>query len=171
RLRRRARRPARRGPVPRDRAAGAVLAGQHGAPRRRGGRRRHRRRSGDAGPDPRPVLPGGLRLRSAGRRTLRRRGLLSAHRRPEAAGRVARQTAPVIRQLFVAAPGGPDPEVFDGDAFERALFLARRRAEIASGERLVVPTCSSRTIVYKGMLSAPQLPHYYPDLVDERFET
>jgi len=91
--------------------------------------------------------------------------------RPEAAGRVARQTAPVIRQLFVAAPGGPDPEVFDGDAFERALFLARRRAEIASGERLVVPTCSSRTIVYKGMLSAPQLPHYYPDLVDERFET
>ena len=59
----------------------------------------------------------------------------------------------------------------DGDAFERALFLARRRAELASNEELVVPTCSTRTIVYKGMLSAPQLPYFYPDLVDERFET
>ncbi|MEW6473612.1 MAG: glutamate synthase large subunit [Actinomycetota bacterium] len=85
---------------------------------------------------------------------------------PEAAGRVARQTAPVIRQLFIAAPDG-----MDGDAFERALFKARRRAELASNEELIVPTCSSRTIVYKGMLSAPQLPHYYPDLLDERFET
>ncbi|HEV7535402.1 MAG TPA: glutamate synthase central domain-containing protein, partial [Acidimicrobiia bacterium] len=86
--------------------------------------------------------------------------------RPEAAGRVARTTAPVIRQLFVAAPDG-----LDGDGFERALYLARRRAELASGDELIVPTCSSRTIVYKGMLSAPQLPEYYPDLVDERFET
>ncbi|MDQ1489243.1 MAG: hypothetical protein QOJ23_1757, partial [Actinomycetota bacterium] len=86
--------------------------------------------------------------------------------RPEAAGRVARTTAPVIRQLFVAAPDG-----MDGDAFERSLFLARRRAERASRDELIVPTCSSRTIVYKGMLSAPQLPHYYPDLVDERFES
>src|SRR5688572_59420 len=85
---------------------------------------------------------------------------------PEAAGQVARQTAPVIRQLFIAAPDG-----MDGDAFERALFKARRRAELASSEELVVPTCSSRTIVYKGMLSAPQLHHFYPDLDDERFET
>ena len=85
---------------------------------------------------------------------------------PEAAGRVARQSAPVIRQLFVGAPDG-----MDGDAFERSLFLARRRAELASGEELVVPTFSSRTIVYKGMLSAPQLPHYYPDLFDDRFES
>jgi len=36
----------------------------------------------------------------------------------------------------VAAPDG-----MDGDAFERALFLARRRAERASQEELVVPTC------------------------------
>ncbi|HEU5448134.1 MAG TPA: glutamate synthase subunit alpha, partial [Acidimicrobiia bacterium] len=85
---------------------------------------------------------------------------------PEAAGQVARQTAPVIRHLFIAAPDG-----LDADAFERALFKARRRAELASNEELIVPTCSSRTIVYKGMLSAPQLPHFYPDLVDERFET
>jgi glutamate synthase domain-containing protein 2/glutamate synthase domain-containing protein 1/glutamate synthase domain-containing protein 3 len=85
---------------------------------------------------------------------------------PEAAGQVARQTAPVIRQLFIAAP-----DDMDSAAFERALFKARRRAELASNEELIVPTCSSRTIVYKGMLSAPQLPHFYPDLVDERFET
>ncbi|HVW34598.1 MAG TPA: glutamate synthase subunit alpha, partial [Acidimicrobiia bacterium] len=49
--------------------------------------------------------------------------------RPEAAGRVARETAPVIRQLFSGAP-----EAMDGDAFERALYLARRRAELASAD-------------------------------------
>jgi glutamate synthase (NADPH/NADH) large chain/glutamate synthase (ferredoxin) len=85
---------------------------------------------------------------------------------PSECGEVARAAAPVIRQLFIAAP-----HHLDDDAFERALYLARRSAEIASDEALIVPTCSSRTIVYKGMLSAPQLSRYYPDLVDERLES
>ncbi|MDQ3944502.1 MAG: glutamate synthase large subunit [Actinomycetota bacterium] len=86
--------------------------------------------------------------------------------RPEHAGRVARTTMPVIRHLFVGCP-----HHLDQDAFERALYIARRSAEIASGEGLVVPTCSSRTVVYKGMVSAPQLPRFYPDLSDDRLES
>src|SRR3954452_12677844 len=79
-------------------------------------------------------------------------------------GVTAGETAPLIRQLFVAAA----PEL-DDDAFERKLYVIRRRAELAAGPELVVPTFSARTVVYKGMLTAPQLPGYFPDLLDERF--
>ena len=79
-------------------------------------------------------------------------------------GRHAGVFAPVIRQLFVAAAPGLDP-----DAFERKLYVIRRVAELAAGADLVVPSFSSRTLVYKGMLTAPQLRGFYPDLSDERF--
>ena len=46
--------------------------------------------------------------------------------------------------------------------------MIRRVAEIAAGPELVVPSFSSRTIVYKGMLTSPQLLGYYPDLHDPR---
>jgi glutamate synthase (NADPH/NADH) large chain/glutamate synthase (ferredoxin) len=82
------------------------------------------------------------------------------------AGATAQLHAPVIRQLFVGAADG-----LDGDAFERKLYVIRRVAERAAGRDLVVPSCSARTIVYKGMLSAPQLPRYFPDLGDDRFAT
>ena len=59
----------------------------------------------------------------------------------------------------------------DQDAFERKLYVIRRVAELAAGPDLVVPSFSSRTIVYKGMLTAPQLLGYYPDLQDERTKT
>ena len=49
--------------------------------------------------------------------------------------------------------------------------MIRRRFELELGEDAVVPSFSSRTIVYKGMLTAPQLRGYYPDLLDERTET
>src|SRR5688500_7541248 len=85
---------------------------------------------------------------------------------PSECGRVAREAAPHIRQLFIAAP-----HHLDDDGFERALHLAPRSAEIASEEALIVPTCPSRPIVHQGMLSAPPLSRYYPDLVDERLES
>ena len=59
----------------------------------------------------------------------------------------------------------------DQDAFERKLYVIRRVAELAAGPDLVIPSFSSRTIVYKGMLTAPQLLGYYPDLQDERTKT
>ncbi|MGH8972980.1 MAG: glutamate synthase large subunit [Acidimicrobiia bacterium] len=102
-----------------------------------------------------------------GRRALEILGWRDVPVRPEHAGRVARTTAPVIRQLFIGCPHHLDSQ----DAFERALYIARRSAEIASGEELIVPSCSSRTVVYKGMVSAPQLPRFYPDLTDERLES
>jgi glutamate synthase domain-containing protein 2/glutamate synthase domain-containing protein 1/glutamate synthase domain-containing protein 3 len=82
-----------------------------------------------------------------------------------AAGTQARLFAPVVRQLFV----GSSVEHDDPLAFERKLYVIRRLAERAAGPDLVVPSLSSRTLVYKGMLSAPQLARYYPDLCDERF--
>jgi glutamate synthase (NADPH/NADH) large chain/glutamate synthase (ferredoxin) len=76
--------------------------------------------------------------------------------------------APYVKQLVVAAS---DDLAADQDAFERKLYVIRRVAEIAAGPDLVIPSFSSRTIVYKGMLTSPQLLGYYPDLQDERFES
>ena len=45
--------------------------------------------------------------------------------------------------------------------------MIRRVAELAAGPDLVVPSFSARTLVYKGMLTAPQLGRYYPDLGDD----
>ncbi len=83
-------------------------------------------------------------------------------------GTTAGAFAPVIRQLFVAAG---DAVADDQDAFERKLYVIRRRFELELGREAVVPSFSSRTIVYKGMLTAPQLRGYFPDLQDERTET
>jgi len=83
-------------------------------------------------------------------------------------GVTAREAAPVVRQLVVAA----SPELAgDRDAFERKLYVIRRQAEIAAGPDLVIPSFSARTIVYKGMLMAPQLAPCYPDLLDERMKS
>jgi glutamate synthase (NADPH/NADH) large chain/glutamate synthase (ferredoxin) len=78
-------------------------------------------------------------------------------------GRTAKESMPRIRQFVVAAEG------IDGDAFERKLYVIRRVAELAAGPGLVIPSLSSRTLVYKGMLTAPQLARFYPDLRDPAF--
>jgi glutamate synthase (NADPH/NADH) large chain/glutamate synthase (ferredoxin) len=80
-------------------------------------------------------------------------------------GRTACAAMPRIRQFVVGANG------LEGDAFERKLYVIRRVAELAAGPELVIPSLSSRTLVYKGMLTAPQLTRFYPDLRDERFES
>ena len=46
--------------------------------------------------------------------------------------------------------------------------MIRRTVEHADLEQLAIPSFSSRTMVLKGMLTAPQLPRYFPDLRDER---
>jgi glutamate synthase (NADPH) large chain len=79
-------------------------------------------------------------------------------------GETARLSAPVIRQVIVAAAA----EIADRDAFERKLYVIRRLIERAAGRDLSIPSFSSRTIVYKGMLKAPQLPRYFIDLRDPR---
>ena len=79
-----------------------------------------------------------------------------------ACGELARATAPQVRQLFIAA----GEEFDDADEFERSLFVVRRRAERELAPKVSFPSFSCRTLVYKGMLTAPQLPQFYPDLRD-----
>ncbi|HEX2415487.1 MAG TPA: glutamate synthase central domain-containing protein, partial [Thermoleophilaceae bacterium] len=81
-----------------------------------------------------------------------------------ACGTTARAVAPRIAQLFV----GAGEHVADQDALERKLYVVRRVAERAAPPDMAIASFSSRTIVYKGMLTAPQLPRYFPDLRDER---
>ena len=78
------------------------------------------------------------------------------------AGEMARASAPQVRQLFIAAGEGAADEA----EFERQLFVIRRRAEQELAPKVSFPSMSCRTIVYKGMLTAPQLPQFYPDLRD-----
>ncbi len=79
-------------------------------------------------------------------------------------GEIARLSAPVIRQLIVEA----GENMADQAAFERKLYVIRRLIEREAGLEVSLPSFSSRTIVYKGMLTAPQLPRYFPDLRDPR---
>ena len=85
----------------------------------------------------------------------------------EHVGIVAGRSAPRIRQVLI----GASDEIADTDAFERKLYVIRRLIEKAAGPDLAMPSLSSRTIVYKGMLTAPQMSGYYPDLKDPRFTT
>ncbi|MGH2922799.1 MAG: glutamate synthase central domain-containing protein, partial [Solirubrobacterales bacterium] len=82
---------------------------------------------------------------------------------PDVPGALARPGMPRIKQMMVGAEGA---EAEDQDAFERRLFVARRVAELEFGDELSFPSLSSRTIVYKGMLTAPQVSRFYSDLRD-----
>ena len=85
---------------------------------------------------------------------------------PDAIGRDARKVMPRIRQLFISC-GGNCPlgnSVSEASAaFERRLYVIRRQIEKAA-EKTYVCSCSSRTIVYKGLLLATQIEKFYPDL-------
>jgi glutamate synthase domain-containing protein 2/glutamate synthase domain-containing protein 1/glutamate synthase domain-containing protein 3 len=90
----------------------------------------------------------------------------------KAPGEVAQKVMPIVRQVFVGAGKG----VKDQDALERKLYVIRKRVENlvrASGmpesERFYLPSLSSRTIVYKGLLLPEQIPAFYHDLVDPTF--
>jgi glutamate synthase (NADPH) large chain len=97
---------------------------------------------------------------------------------PSGLGASARTSQPVIAQAFIARPDGLAPGHDEDLAFERRLYVARRLIEKAIGRSALagrgdayIPSMSCRTIVYKGMLNASQLLTFYPDLLDERFES
>jgi glutamate synthase domain-containing protein 2/glutamate synthase domain-containing protein 1/glutamate synthase domain-containing protein 3 len=83
-------------------------------------------------------------------------------------GMTAYHFRPYVKQVIVEARG---EYAGDQDAFERRLYVTRRVAELRAGQDLYVPSFSSRTIVYKGMLTARQLLGYYPDLQDQRIQS
>ena len=80
---------------------------------------------------------------------------------PSLVGATARSVMPVFQQVFVAAESG-----VRGMELERLAFVLRKRAEREAP--VYFPSLSSRTIVYKGMLTTGQLEPFYPDLSDER---
>jgi glutamate synthase (NADPH/NADH) large chain len=98
-------------------------------------------------------------------------------------GPTARRVMPHFAQLFVAETMGAraDATAFGGNAvshgvsrLERRAFVLRKRAEREAreaGSSLYVVSLSARTITYKGMLTTDQLPAFFPDLRDERYES
>src|SRR3984957_9804000 len=88
--------------------------------------------------------------------------------RGDTIGRQARATQPYIEQLFLR--GSSD---LTQDELERKLYVVRRRAEAEVAETDIrdrdffyIPSLSSRTIVYKGLLLAPQMSDFYKELSD-----
>ena len=82
----------------------------------------------------------------------------------EVCGAEALRTLPRIEQVFVNAPGRPS-----AGAFNRHLFLARRRAEKAIAEddpEFYVASLSAQTLSYKAMVMPTNLVEFYPDLAD-----
>jgi len=86
----------------------------------------------------------------------------------DAIGREARNSQPYIEQLFVRRP-----EDVDEEAFERLLYKIRRRTEIEIAhsdiegkEHFYVPSFSCRTIIYKGLMLAPQIEKFYFELAN-----
>jgi glutamate synthase (NADPH) large chain len=86
----------------------------------------------------------------------------------DAIGREARNSQPYIEQMFVLRPEG-----MDEDTFERLLYRVRRSteneiadSEIEDKESFYVPSCSCRTIVYKGLMLAPQIERFYFELAN-----
>ena len=85
-----------------------------------------------------------------------------------AIGRVARASQPYIQQVFIGRPTD-----LDEDAFERKLYVVRKRAENETRESgdettasFYIPSLSCRTVVYKGLVLASQLTNFYRELSD-----
>ncbi len=87
---------------------------------------------------------------------------------PSVLGERAKDALPGIRQLLLSRPSRIPSELF-----ERTLYLVRRRIEKrfeADGfTDCYIPSWSSRSLAYKGLLVAPQLEQFYPDLRDPDF--
>ncbi|HEX7004691.1 MAG TPA: glutamate synthase large subunit [Trueperaceae bacterium] len=87
-----------------------------------------------------------------------------------ALGEESRSRRPVIRQVLLGRP-----QWLSDDAFERTLYLTRKRIERRLAEaglgRAYITSFSSRTIVYKGLMVADQLANFYCDLADPDFDT
>jgi glutamate synthase (NADPH) large chain len=91
----------------------------------------------------------------------------------DAIGREARASQPYIEQFFVKRPKGMDEE-----AFERKLYIVRRRSynevqdsDIQDKSDFYLPSFSCRTIVYKGLMLAPQIEKFYLDLASPLTKT
>ncbi|MFM7891546.1 MAG: glutamate synthase subunit alpha, partial [Actinomycetota bacterium] len=97
---------------------------------------------------------------------------------PSCLGASARKVMPSFAQLFVSARGGAASGSAGGTdvtgiALDRQLFIARKRIEheLPAELRTYFPSLSSRTLIYKGMLTTPELGLFFPDLSDDDMES
>ncbi len=87
-------------------------------------------------------------------------------------GETAKSSEPFMEQVFIER----NPELSDEQAFERKLYIIRKRAYNAIrvtqiDEHWYPSSLSCRTLVYKGMLMPVQVGQYYPDLHDPDMES
>jgi glutamate synthase (ferredoxin) len=83
-------------------------------------------------------------------------------------GARAKDTMPAIWHGLIESSG------LEAETWERELYLARRRIETdaeAQRVRMYIPSCSSRTVVYKGLMAGTRLADFYVDLRDPRSES
>jgi glutamate synthase (NADPH) large chain len=88
---------------------------------------------------------------------------------PVGLGEGVKAIQPIIRQIFI----GRGSKDMDQDALERKLYVIRKSSghaiqalKLRHGKEFYVPSMSTRTIVYKGMLLADQVGTFYLDLAD-----
>jgi len=89
-------------------------------------------------------------------------------------GPTARTACPHIEQVFIAAADG-----IEGEAFERKLYLIRKRAShalrqdesMSQAKTFFVCSLSTKVIIYKGMLAPDQVFPFYPDLTDPDYKS
>ncbi|MBM9475454.1 glutamate synthase large subunit [Nakamurella flavida] len=89
-------------------------------------------------------------------------------------GQMARDVMPAFEQLFLAAPAREDGSRPAGIDLDRLVYPARklfRKATTEAGVGTYFCSLSSRTMVYKGMLTTEQLPAFFADLTDVRTES
>ncbi len=82
-------------------------------------------------------------------------------------GALARAAMPAFEQVFLQSTRTDAKGPIGGIELERQAFRLRKRAEREL--YAYFPSLSSRTLVYKGMVTTLQLEPFYPDLSDERF--
>jgi len=89
-------------------------------------------------------------------------------------GETAKASEPLVRQVFI----GRNAKITDDMAFERKLYVIRKRAErairyagIKGGHRFYVSSLSYKTLIYKGMLMPEQVDQFYPDLLNPAMES
>ncbi len=89
-------------------------------------------------------------------------------------GDTAKASEPFMSQVFIRR----DPKLTDDMAFERKLYIIRkratneiRRAGFPGSEYWYVSSLSYKTLIYKGMLNTVQVEQYFPDLSDPAMET
>jgi len=89
-------------------------------------------------------------------------------------GPSAKAAEPIFKQIFI----GRNPAIADDRAFERKLYVIRKLVEHAvfaspaqNGKPFHMPSLSSNTLIYKGMLSANQIETMFPDIVDPAIES